>query len=388
MMNLQPTLSTLQHKNLFRKRRTIHSRNMNIISCGEQTLLNFSGNDYLGLAQDQRVQVAFAQGINAFGFGSGSSAHISGYSRLHQQLEEQFANFLGRERALLFNSGYHANLGVLSTFADRRTPVFADKQSHASLIDGIVLSRAPHYRFHHQDLLHAETLLSQHAKPDALLVTESIFSMDGAITPIDKILALAKKYRAIVMIDDAHGFGVLGPHGRGGCEEFDLLSVDVPILITPLGKALAGMGAVVSGNHDLIETLVQKARTYCYSTALPPAMCSAALTALTLIESEPWRVTNLRRVSEFFNREASKRDIKLFTNDPTPIKCIATKSNQHTLNLQNILIEHGRLVAAIRPPTVPNNTSRLRISLNTLHTEANIIGLLDLIAEHYDNIHS
>lgn len=332
----------------------------------DANLINFAGNDYLNLAQDDRVKRAFIAGVNEYGFGSGSSPLLSGYTLAHQELEEYFASVRGHERALFFNSGYHANLGVITTFANRSTPVIADKHCHASIIDAITLSRAPHHRFHHQDLQHAETLLQQH--PSALLISESVFSMTGAVTNTNQLSELANKYRTSLIIDDAHGFGII-----------DNLPGDNHMIVTPFGKTIAGMGAAVSGSNDMIEYLLQKARTYCYSTALPPAVCSAALQSLQIIQQERWRIERLRELITFFHREAAARNLLLISNHMTPIKCMLTGSNQQTLAIQARLLTRGIFAAAIRPPTVPKNTARIRISLSIAHTEADIIKLLDLM---------
>lgn len=356
--------------NLLRTRRVVTSRHEKTVTINQHQMINFAGNDYLNLAQDSRVRDAFIAGVNEFGFGSGSSPLLSGYTRSHQELEEYFAAVRGHERALFFNSGYHANIGVVTSFSDRTTPVIADKHCHASIIDAITLSRAQHYRFHHHDLHHAETLLKQHAQPSSLLISESVFSMTGAVTAVEQMAKLANTYHATLMIDDAHGFGIL---------ENPLHLNDSHICVTPFGKTIAGMGAAVSGSHDMIEYLLQKARTYCYSTALPPAVCAAALQSLKIIEQEQWRAVRLRELIHFFHREAAARNLSLISTDMTPIKCFLTGSNQQTLATQAKLHEQGLFVAAIRPPTVPNHSARIRISLTIAHTEADITQLLDLL---------
>jgi 8-amino-7-oxononanoate synthase len=375
-------LAALNKAHLIRKRHIVSERSNNTLVIDQQRMINFAGNDYLGLAQDQRVQDALIEGAKEFGFGSGSSALISGYSRIHHELEEQFAAFLGRERSLFFNSGYHANLGVVTAFADRHHPVIADKHVHASIIDAITLARAPHYRYRHDDIDHAHELLQKHSKQSALIITESIFSMSGSITKTNQLAALAKQYNATLLVDDAHGFGILGEHGKGTAEHFRLTAADIPVLITPLGKALGGMGAIVSGSDEIIEFLIQKARTYCYSTAMPPAICNAALQALHIIQSEPWRVTHLHSLIAFFHQEAAHRNLPLVSTDMSPIKCILSGNNQQTIALQESLSAHGIFVAAIRPPTVPPHSARIRISLNVDHTETEIIQLLDLLIEN------
>lgn len=360
-----------------RKRQIISARTPRHIRIAHECMLNFASNDYLGLAQDARVKEAFIEGVREFGFGSGSSAMICGYTHLHRALEEQFADFLGRERAILFNSGYHANLGVITTFANRHTTVVADKHCHASMIDAVTLSRAKLQRYHHQDVEHAAALL----QPSSLCITESVFSMTGALSPARDFALEAKAQQSLFIVDDAHGFGVLGSTGRGVCEQFHLSEELVPILVTPLGKALGGVGAIVSGPHDMMETLLQNARTYFYTTALPPAVCAAALQALTIIRTESWRLTKLRTLIDCFHREAEARGIQLIAKDSTPIKCIIYGSNVRTLAMQEKLREHGMLVAAIRPPTVPQGKARIRISLNADMQEADIVSLLDLLVD-------
>ena len=384
MLQSKNSLASLDQHTRLRKRRVVSARTSQAYTIDNKSLINFAGNDYLGLAQDDRIQQSFINGIHEFGFGSTSSPMITGYSTAHQELEESFADFCGRERALFFNSGYHANLGVITTFANRHTPIIADKHIHASLIDAITLSRAPLYRYRHHDLNHAESILLEHTRQQTLLITESVFSMTGEITHAHKLSKLAKNNNATLIMDDAHGIGILGKHGRGITEHFNQNGHDIPLLISPFGKAVAGMGAMVSGSHDDIEYLLQHARTYCYSTAMPPAACRATQMALQIIRNETWRLEKLRALIQFFHDQAAARNIALIASDMTPIKCILTNNNEHALHLQHKLMTNGFFVAAIRPPTVPANASRLRISLSTAHTENEITTLLDILAEHYE----
>src|SRR5579883_438772 len=345
--------------------------------------INFCSNDYLNLATHPAIKNALIKGAQEFGLGSTSSPVVSGYSRAHRLLEETFAKFLNRESALLFNSGYHANLGVLTTFASRNSVIIADKLCHASLIDGIVLSRANYYRYHHNNLAHAESLLNKIMGQEKLLVTESVFSMQGSISNIKKLADIANRYQAMLIVDDAHGVGVLGEQGGGICDYYQLSQHAVPCLITPLGKALGSMGAIVSGANDVIEELLQSARTYHYSTALPPVICFATVTAIKIIQEESWRRKKLQHLITFFNHEAKIRSLPLVSHDATPIKSILVGENKTTLELQHYLMQFGYFVSCIRPPTVPINTARLRISLNCAHEEKQIIHLLDLI-HNYD----
>ena len=346
----------------------------------ENDAINFSNNDYLALTKHPAIKKAFIDGANKHGVGSGASPQLSGYTSSHQRLEDAFAEQLKRQRALLFNSGYHANLGVITTLASRNATVIADKYSHASLIDAITLSRAKHIRYQHNNITHANNL--QEKYPSSLIVTESIFSIQGTITDIKALAVSATNNNNFLIVDDAHGIGVLGKTGSGACEHFDLSETDVPCLITPLGKAYASMGAIVSGSNDLIEALLQFARPYRYSTAIPAAMCDASFAAMQVMRSESWRLEQLRARIRFFIKAALARELPLTSLDLTPIKSIAVESNAAALALHAQLKKSGFLVSCIRPPTIPAHTAMIRISLNCDHTEAQIITLLDEIITH------
>lgn len=345
------------------------------------SMCNFTSNDYLNLSQHPDVKRAFAQAANDYGLGSGSSALVSGYHRSHQALEEAFADFLGRDKALLFNSGYHANLAVFQALANRHTYIFSDKYCHASILDGIQLSRAKHIRFAHDDMQMAENYLTQYPMQKKILVTESIFSMEGNLTDLLSFAHLCQETQTFLCVDDAHGFGVLGAQGRGTCEHFNVSQQMVPCLIQPLGKALGSMGAIVSGSHDVIETLIQQSRSYRYSTALPPAVASASLVALTVLKNEPWRRVALNNHILLFNQLAEKYQLPLCSWDRTPIRSILVGSNIKTLQLQQLLQERGHGVACIRPSTVPENTARLRISLSSAHCSEDIVRLMEDLAD-------
>lgn len=374
--HLENTLHEHDENNLLRKRFLIENRNGANITLQGKPVVNFCSNDYLNIADHPKIKDAFIRGIHDYGSGSGASSLVSGYFKPHYLLEEAFSEFLNREKSILFNSGYHANLGVLPVFAKRNSVVIADKLCHASLIDGIVLSRAKHARYHHNDMAHAEKLLKQYSN-NTLLVTESIFSMQGNIANIRKLADLATSFQSMLIVDDAHGIGVLGENGRGICEHFNLSQQDVPCLITPLGKSFASFGAIVSGSKAVIETLLQFARTYCYTTAMPPAISCATLETLNIINNETWRREKLKYLSDLFTKLAHERNLSLASFDQTPIKSILVGSNKIALEIQDALLKKGFFVSCIRPPTVPINTARIRISLNCNHSEENIIRLLD-----------
>jgi len=370
---------------LLRNRFVIEQReNANVMVSGKLAA-NFCSNDYLNLTQHPDVVNAFIRGANQYGLGSGASSLVSGYFKPLKQLEEAFSEFLNRERSLLFNSGYHANLGVIPALAQKNSVVIADKLCHASLIDGIILSRAKHLRYPHNDIAHAEKLLQKQTEP--LVVTESIFSMQGNIAPIKKLAALAIQNHALLIVDDAHGIGVLGKEGKGICEHLQLTQKDVPCLIIPLGKSFGSFGAVVSGSESLIEYVLQFSRTYCYTTALPPAISYATLETLKVLRDETWRREKLSYLSDKFTTAAKERKLPLISMDNTPIKSIVVGSNKMTLAIQDKLLEKGFFVSCIRPPTVPMNTTRIRISLNCMHTEEQIIELLDHLS-HFLCSHS
>lgn len=367
------SMQTLKEHHLLRAQTIVTPGEHPYIHINNKKLVNFTSNDYLGISQHPDVIKAFITGANSFGLGSGSSAQVSGFSSVHHELEVQMADYLGRERALLFNSGYHANLGVISSLAGRGHTIITDKQCHASIIDAVVLSRAKHYRFKHQDLLHAEELLQQLSP--SLLITESVFSMSGKITDVNSLANLAKKYDSLFIVDDAHGVGIIDslPHHNIDC------------LVTPLGKSFGSMGAVVSGKNDLIEFIFQAARTHRYSTALPPAICMATLAGLKVIRMEQWRREKLVSLITIFNKTTAQLSLPLISDDITPIRCIKTKNINNAIDLQQQLLQLGFFTACIRPPTVPANSSLIRISLNYSHSETQIKQLLGHIKAHYND---
>ena len=368
----QTLLEKNAREHLARTRHVIEKTDDRHVVINGKKCLNFCSNDYLGIARHPDVINAFIDGAIEHGLGSGSSPLISGYTYAHQQLEDAFAEFLQRDKTLLFNSGYHANLGVLTTFADKNTYIVSDKLCHASLIDGIRLSRANHLRYRHCDMTHAELLLQQIPIENAILVSESVFSMEGDLPDMTVLSRLAKKYRARLIVDDAHGIGV--------CDHKQFSQNDVPCLVVPMGKALGSCGAVVAGSNDLIDVLLQFARTYRYSTALPPAVCHATVTSLNVLRNEIWRREKLHDNIKFFLRIAHEHGLRCTSTELTPIKSIIVGENQATLQIQHDLQAHGIFISCIRPPTVPANTARVRISLNWAHTESDIHTLLEQLA--------
>lgn len=345
-------------------------------------LINFCSNDYLGIRQHPRILQAFSAGASKYGLGSGSSALIGGYYPVHAELEERFAKFFQRDSAILFNSGYHANIGVITALANRNRRIFVDRFCHASILDAIVLSRAKYRRYAHNNTENLCHFLAKESCQHSLIISESIFSMEGDLAPVAELANIAKKYQSTLIIDDAHGVGVLGHYGKGICEQAGLSQEQVPVLVAPLGKAFGGLGAIVAGSSELIDSLVQFSRTYRYTTALPPAIAYAVLQALQIVATEIWRRERLNELIAFFCREAGQRELPLLSSSQTPIQAILIGDNERVMTIKNQLHSAGIAVAAIRPPTVPVNTARLRISLSCEHTEKQILRLLDLLMEN------
>lgn len=336
--------------------------------------LDFAGNDYLGLAQDLRVSEAQAAGARHYGAGAGASHLVSGHLEVHDALEEALAHWTGRERALLFSTGYMANLGVLQALADRHTALFQDRLNHASLIDGAALSGARSRRFHHRDAIDLESLLARSECAHKLVVSDGVFSMDGDIADIATLAEVSRQHNAWLMIDDAHGVGVLGDNGSG-CVGSTWNSTDVPILVGTLGKALGTAGAFVAGDAELIEHLIQFSRSYIYTTAQPPAIAAATLKALEIVQGEPERRDQLNANIAYFRHEALQLGLPL-SESATPIQPLILGDETRTLSWALQLQQKSIQVGAIRPPTVPKGESRLRVTLSARHQHDDIDQLL------------
>jgi 8-amino-7-oxononanoate synthase len=376
-MWVEARLQVWERQNLMRQRQIVKA-NVN-----DKVHINFSSNDYLGLMQHPTIASAFSDAIKKYGFGSGASAMVSGYSDAHSELEQQFEKWLKVDRTILFNSGYLANIGVISSLVNRSSSVLSDRLCHASILEGIQLSRAKHYRYQHCNSEHLQKLAE--TKNADLIVTESVFSMEGDIAPITDITEIAAQHQSKLIIDDAHGIGVLGRQGGGICEELGITQDQFTCLVLPLGKAFNGMGAIVAGKNEVIETILQFSNSYRYTTSLPPAVCIALQASLNVIMEEQWRREQLKENIKFFIHHAVEKKLTFTSTAQTPIKSLIIGDNDKALKLQSFLLAKGYYVAAIRPPTVPKNTARLRISLNCLHTEAQIVSLLNCIREGIDH---
>jgi 8-amino-7-oxononanoate synthase len=367
---LKAALADLGQRHLLRRRRI-----------APPSAINFCSNDYLGLANHPEVVRAFIRAAETYGVGSGASHLVTGHGLEHDALEEALAAFTGRERALVYSTGYMANMGVIGALADQKAHLVADKLNHASLIDGCRLTGAQFSRYRHADCDHAAELLDA-AEPDQdtrLLVTDGVFSMDGDLAPLPELARVASAAHAWLLVDDAHGLGVLGPTGRGSCEHFRLGVNKVPVLIGTFGKAFGTFGAFVAGDADLIEFLIQKSRPYIYTTALPPAVAAATRAALAVSENEGWRrervMTHARRVHEALGLPGLAA---------SPIIPVILGDEVRALAASRALEERGILVTAIRPPTVPPGTARLRVTLSAAHDDHQVSTLIQALLELQD----
>lgn len=342
-------------------------------------LLSFCSNDYLGLAQHPSLVDALKRAADEDGVGSGSAHLISGHRSAHAALEEALAEWTGRERALLFSTGYMANLGVMQALLERDDVCVQDKLNHACLLDGAQLAGCELKRYPHADVEAAARQLR--ARPDsaALLATDGVFSMDGDLAPLGELAALCQRESATFMVDDAHGLGVLGARGEGSVRAAGLSQNDVPVLMATLGKALGCSGAFVAGSTALIDGLVQSARTYIYTTAMPPALAAATLAAVRLAQSEAWRREKLQALIARFRTGAAQLGLPLMPS-PTAIQPLLLGDAQAALAASEALEQHGFLVTAIRPPTVPPGKARLRITLSAAHEEGEVDRLLEALS--------
>ncbi|MEN9422821.1 MAG: 8-amino-7-oxononanoate synthase [Pseudomonadota bacterium] len=380
---LRAELESRQNRHLYRRPRIADSPQQPHRQIDGKALLTFCSNDYLGLANHPAVIRAFQQAANEYGVGSGAAHLVNGHSRPHQQLEEALAIFVGRERALLFSTGYMANLGVVNALlTGRNDVVYADRLNHASLVDASLLSGAKLIRYPHNDTTSlGKRLLAQADNASTqLILTDGVFSMDGDIAPLNKLATMAQHHDAWLMVDDAHGFGVLGNTGAGLVEAQGLTPTDVPILMATLGKALGTAGAFVAGSHDLIEYLIQTARTFIYTTAQPPAIAAATLASLQLVQTESWRREHLQALIQQFRQGAAQLGLPLMAS-ATAIQPILVGSSAQALAISRQLEERGLLVTAIRPPTVPDGTARLRVTLSATHTPTDVEQLLTALAQ-------
>ena len=377
--NLCVQLDELKRADLYRSRRVIESGQGIYLHVDGRKVLNFCSNDYLGLANHPDVIASFKQAADKYGVGSGSAHLVCGHGREHHALEEELADFTGRDRALLFSTGYMANLGVIAALLGKGDIVYEDKLNHASLLDGGLLSGARFKRYLHNDIdnlrLKMQGMAAEH---QAMIVTDGVFSMDGDFACLAALAEIAEQSKALLMVDDAHGFGVLGKTGAGLVERCALNQQQVPLLVGTLGKAFGTSGAFVAGSEVMIETLIQKARTYIYTTALPPAIAAATRTSLQRVKQDGWRREKINSLVARFQTGAKQLGLSLMPSE-SAIQPIVLGSSDLAMQASDDLLQQGFWVSAIRPPTVPQGSARLRITFSALHQEQHIDQLLEAL---------
>lgn len=382
--DLAARLAERRAADLYRQRPLLQSPQGPEVVVDGQRLLAFCSNDYLGLANHPEVIAAWLAGAQQWGVGGGASHLVVGHSTPHHAVEEALAELTGRPRALLFSTGYMANLGAITALVGQGDTVLQDRLNHASLLDGGLLSGARFSRYLHNDPTSLASRLSK-AAGNTLVVTDGVFSMDGDLADLPALAGVTRAAGAWLMVDDAHGLGTLGAQGGGIVEHFGLGIDDVPVLIGTLGKGCGTAGAFVAGSDELIETLVQFARPYIYTTSQPPALACATLKSLQLLRRDTWRREHLAALIRKFRLGAEQIGLRLM-DSPTPIQPIMVGDSAKAVELSRMLRERGLLVTAIRPPTVPAGSARLRVTLSAAHSEAQVQLLLNALAECYPQL--
>ncbi len=390
--NLRKALEKRKRQHHYRTRRITKGPQQVEMSVDDKNIINFCSNDYLGFANHPQLKQATIKAIKKFGVGSGAAHLVNGHSIAHHQLEEELADFTGYPRAILFSTGYMANIGLCQALLDKNDTVFEDRLNHASLIDGGLISGAHFSRYLHNDVsslkrkierkLKRKTDRKNNTEPNSpskkLVLSDGVFSMDGDIADIPALSSLCKKTNSWLMIDDAHGFGTLGKTGKGSLQHFSLNMHDVDIYMATLGKAMGTAGAFIAGSEELIETIIQQARSYIYTTAMPAAIAEAARCALQIIQKEPEHLANLNNNILYFRRCCKEAGITI-ENSQTAIQPLLIGGDEKALEISQQLFEKGFLVTAIRPPTVPVGTSRLRITLCAKHNKQHINQLIEAL---------
>ncbi|MCU7941517.1 MAG: 8-amino-7-oxononanoate synthase [Candidatus Thiodiazotropha sp. (ex Cardiolucina cf. quadrata)] len=379
MKGLAEALQKRRHDGLYRSRRVVSTAQQPELVVDGKRVIAFCSNDYLGLANHPEVVEAMQRAAGNYGVGSGAAHLITGHCNSHHRLEEALAEYTGRSRALLFSTGYMANIGVISALLKQGDRLFEDRLNHASLLDAGQLTRARMQRYRHADPESLRSQLKGSEEGLALIATDGVFSMDGDLAPLPSLVELARRHQAWLMVDDAHGLGVLGEEGGGILSHFDLDSDDVPILMGTLGKGFGTYGAFVAGSEELIETLIQHARSYIYTTAPPAALAEATLVSLRLARQETWRRERLQDLIARLRQSVRQIGLPLL-DSMTPIQPVLAGSSQQAVAWSRLLEKQGVLVSAIRPPTVPDGSARLRITLSANHTDRQLDRLLDALS--------
>ncbi len=359
----QQVLEDLKGRNLLRRlRRRGPASGARAVVEGQEAWILCS-NDYLGLSTHPDVIQAMIDATRRFGAGTGAARLISGNTSLHEEVEEKIARFKGTEAALFFTSGYHANVGTIQALAGEGDAIFSDELNHASIIDGCRLSRARTFVYRHRDMNHLEDLLRREGSRarTRLVVTDTVFSMDGDVAPLEDIVRLAEQYDAVVMVDEAHATGLFGEHGRGMCEEKGI-SDKIPVQMGTCGKALGVFGAYVAGSSELVNFLINRARSFIFTTAPPPGICFAVIKALEIVEREKWRRERVQALASRLRTLLKSKGLNTL-NSETQIVPVVIGSENSTLAISRALLKMGFFVQGIRPPTVPPGTSRLRVTV-------------------------
>ncbi len=390
MKDLSRELNKRKRQHRYRSRRIINSPQQTEIIIDDKNVISFCSNDYLGLANHPQIKQATIDAIKKLGVGSGSAHLVNGHSVAHHRLEEELAEFTGYPRAILFSTGYMANLGLCQALIDKNDYVFEDRLNHASLIDGGLISGARFQRYLHNDVSSLQKKISKADNTpsgklaEKLVLSDGVFSMDGDIANIPALAALCKTTDSWLMVDDAHGFGTLGQTGKGCLQHFSLSSTEVPIYMATLGKAMGTAGAFIAGSDELIETLIQKARSYIYTTAMPAAIAEATRCSLHIIQNEPEHLQSLNNNISYFRNCCSQTDLAI-ENSQTAIQPLLIGDDEKAVLISQQLFDSGFLVTAIRPPTVAEGTSRLRITLSAKHNKDHINQLIETLLPLFRN---
>ncbi len=380
MKYISDELKKIKESGLYRELRVVGNAQDTHIEIEGKTFLSFCSNNYLGLANNPSVIKAVKDAIEEYGWGAGASRLVSGNMSLHETLENEISRFKGKEATLVFPTGYMANLGAISSLVSNGDLVICDKLNHASIIDGCRLSGADLRVYAHRDMEKLENILRKSSKYNRILiVTDSVFSMDGDLAPLPDIVKIAGKYKAMVMVDEAHGTGVFGENGRGVVEHFNL-NREVDIVMGTLSKAIGSLGGYVTGDIDLINYLKNKARTFMYTTALPPAVCAASIAGIKLIQEEPSLRVSLWHNVRFIKDKLESLNFNVISSE-SPIIPILIGDAQKAVDVSKLLYKRGIVIPAIRPPTVPANSSRLRMTVMSTHTKEDLDSLLDALSD-------
>lgn len=383
MENISLELGKIKDAGLYRELKVVEGPQGPHVKIKGRSYISFCSNNYLGLANHPEIKRAVVDAVKEYGWGSGASRLISGNMELHIALEDEISRFKNKESTIVFPTGYMANIGVISSLVSKDDLVICDKLNHASIIDGCKLSGATLRVYSHRDVEKLERILKKSDRyPKKLIITDTVFSMDGDLAPLPDIVKIAKRYGAMVMVDEAHGTGVFGKNGRGVIEHFDLNN-EIPIVMGTLSKAIGSLGGYVSGSNDLINYLRNKARSFIYTTALPPAACAASLAGIKLIKNNHKLRESLWNNINYLRNELNLLKIKMVASEG-PIMPILIGDAKKALEISSYLFERGLLVPAIRPPTVANNSSRLRITVLSSHTKDDLIKLVDVLRKAPD----